>query len=105
MFPGPLSNIVLPPLIQGECRPGSANSSVQQSSTVAGSELMSFAGNKQFQRLTIRHRGRRASSREDGAFLGITRSSYQQWLEKGARPLLSYLRRKYPNLRRVKEPT
>jgi hypothetical protein len=42
---------------------------------------------------------------EDGAFLGITRSSYQQWLEKGARPLLSYLRRKYPNLRRVKEPT
>ena len=42
---------------------------------------------------------------EDGAFLGITRSSYQQWLEKGARPLLSYLRRKYPNLRRVKYPT
>jgi hypothetical protein len=42
---------------------------------------------------------------EDGAFLGITRSSYQQWLEKGARPLLSYLRRKYPKLRRVKYPT
>jgi hypothetical protein len=51
------------------------------------------------------HRGQESEFWEDGAFLGITRSSYQQWLEKGARPLLSYLRRKYPNLRRVKEPT
>ena len=42
---------------------------------------------------------------EDGAFLGITRSSYLHWLDEGNRSLLSYLRRKYPKLRRVKEPT